>query len=89
MNEEQDSLYPFDPEIERTLLRRRRKLKENSTEEIEDSEMGDQQKILLRDLWIPKGQSVSSGIVSPVVQANNFELKPALSTAFTVWWYSS
>src|SRR4051812_19863546 len=77
MTEEQDTMFPFDPEIERTLLRRRQ-LKENCPVETVIADMGENQKTLLRDLWIPRGQSVASGIVSPVIHANNFELKPAL-----------
>nr|XP_051205703.1 uncharacterized protein LOC127319764 [Lolium perenne] len=78
MNEketEASELFQFDPEIERTLFRRRRELKQIPVDPIE--KMGDQ-RVLLRDLWIPKGQVISSGIVAPVIQANNFELKPAL-----------
>jgi hypothetical protein len=73
-NREADDSLLFDPEIERTLLRRRRELRLASVESI--AKMRD--RVLLRDLWIPKGRSISSGIVAPVVQANNFELKPAL-----------
>jgi hypothetical protein len=78
MNEketEASELFQFDPEIERTLFRRRRELKQIPVDPIE--KMGDQ-RVLLRDLWITKGQVISSGIVAPVIQANNFELKPAL-----------
>ena len=38
-----------------------------------EAEMGDQ---LVKDLWLP--QNVSVNVAQPVIQANNFELKPAL-----------
>lgn len=38
----------------------------------ENSEMGD---ILVKDLWIP--QNVAVNVAQPIIQANNFELKPA------------
>ena len=71
-------MFPFDPEIKRMLLRRRRELKQLPAESTRD--MGDQ-RVLFRDLWIPKGQVISSGIVAPVIQANNFELKPEIGRA--------
>lgn len=73
-----EELYSFDPEIERTLLRRRRRRREARKKDLSETcKMGDQ-RVLVRDLWIPKDQGVSSGIVHLVIQANNFELKPAL-----------
>ena len=40
--------------------------------------MGDQR--LLRELWIPQDQSLATETAPPVIQASNFELKPALIT---------
>ena len=69
-------MAPFDPEIERTF---HKLLKENQLSQKE--EMGDQNpQPLLRDLWIPRDQGIAPGIVQPAIQANNFELKPALIT---------
>ena len=72
-----EELYPFDPEIERTLIKRRKEAREK---QVSNSEAMGEPRILVRDLWIPRDQGVSSGIVQPVIQANNFELKPALIT---------
>src|SRR4051812_47848492 len=66
-------LNNFDPEIERTFLRLRR-VKQATRVAV----MGDNQRVLLRDLWIPRDQGFASGIISPVIQSNNFEWKPAL-----------
>ena len=66
-------LADFDPEIERTLFRRRRELKQG--EAVITNKMGDK---LLRDLWIPRDQVAGSEVAMPAVNANNFELKPAL-----------
>lgn len=38
---------------------------------------GDEAKTL-RDHWIPANQALLAGVVQPVIQANNFELKPTL-----------
>jgi hypothetical protein len=82
LQSEEHSLEPFDPEIERTLLRRRR---ENQTqiqvteilEEQQEEKMPDPVP-LLRDLWIPRDHGIPGEMVQPIIQANNFELKPAL-----------
>jgi hypothetical protein len=62
-------LADFDTEIERTLLRRRREWKQKI--EAITKEMGDKK---LRD----RDQVSASDMVMPVIQANYFELKPAL-----------
>jgi hypothetical protein len=59
----------FDTKIERTLLRRRES-GSKKTEAI-TKEMGDKK---LRD----RDQVLASDMVMPVIQANYFELKPAL-----------
>lgn len=71
---EASSLAQFDPEIERTSLKRRREAEEVKRR----AEMGDQRS--LRELWIPKDRSMVAELAPPVIQANNFELKPALIT---------
>ena len=77
LQSEESSLEPFDPEIERkTLLRRRR---ENQTEiqfaeileDQEDEKMPDPVP-LFRDLWIPRDHGIPGEIVQPIIQANNF-----------------
>jgi hypothetical protein len=35
---------------------------------------------LLRDLWIPSHQNAATNVIQPPIQANNFEIKPALNT---------
>lgn len=74
-------LEPFDPEIERTLLRRRREnqMQFQVTEILEEQEerMSDPEP-LLRNLWIPRDHGIPGEMVQPIIQANNFELKPAL-----------
>ena len=97
-----ETLLEFDPEIERTFLKRRRKLRESGSEADQDQEllsteqnfreelhvgeqvnskedkMGDQRS--LRELWIPQDQSMATEMAPPVIQASNFEIKPALIT---------
>jgi hypothetical protein len=80
MQSSEDSpLAPFDPEPERTFLARRRAASEVSVEDLESSEadfsMGDKK---LRDLWIPKDQISNVDVIMPTIQANNWEIKPAL-----------
>jgi hypothetical protein len=67
-------LVEIDPEIERTLLRRWRELKQQATEVT--AKMGEPKS--LRELWIPNDQTHIAEMNPPVIQANNFELKPAL-----------
>ena len=76
---EDSPLAPFDPEPERTFLARRRVASVSSVEDPEERQsvisMGDQK---LRDLWIPKDQLANIDVVIPAIQANNWEIKPAL-----------
>ena len=76
---EDSPLAPFDLEPERTFLARRRVASVSSVEETEERQsvinMGDKK---LRDLWIPKDQVSSADVVMPAIQANNWEIKPAL-----------
>ncbi|MED6123720.1 hypothetical protein PIB30_051981 [Stylosanthes scabra] len=76
--------FLFDPEIERTV----RKLKKQSKasrqlnfEEVEENmaaENNNAQRRTLGDYTIPSTTSCGSSIVRTTVEANNFELKPAL-----------
>jgi hypothetical protein len=87
MQSSEDSpLAPFDPEPERTLFARKRAASEASAEDLEtsvsdlessssDFSMGDKK---LRDLWIPKDQINNADVIMPAIQANNWEIKPAL-----------
>ena len=97
-----ETLLEFDPEIERTFLKRRRELRESGSEVDQDQEllsteqnfreelpvgeqvnseedkMGDQRS--LRELWIPQDENMVTEMAPPVIQASNFEIKPALIT---------
>ena len=79
MQSEDSPLAPFDPEPERTFLARRRAASVSSVEETEERQavinMGDKK---LRDLWIPKDQISNADVIMPAIQANNWEIKPAL-----------
>ncbi|MED6162602.1 hypothetical protein PIB30_072067, partial [Stylosanthes scabra] len=82
-------ILEFDPEIEQTLrkLRKQAKLQkqphEISSEEafeevsVNVAEEGHQRKTL-GEFTVPTTASCGSSIVRPTVEANNFELKPAL-----------
>jgi hypothetical protein len=80
MQSSEDSpLAPFHPKPERTFLARRRAASEVLVEDLESSDsnfsMGDKK---LRDLWIPKDQISNVDVIMPAIQANNWEIKPAL-----------
>ncbi|XP_042401007.1 uncharacterized protein LOC121991043 [Zingiber officinale] len=66
-------LLSFDPEIDRTFLRRRNLQK--LQEEQETSEMADK---LLNDYAAPYARGLRSSITRPPIKANNFEIKPAV-----------
>ena len=83
-------LIPSDTELEKTL-RSLRKIKkaENSTMADERQEQNDEHREAVRrppitdtmeDFWRPVIQDEYSAIRQPAVEANNFELKPALIT---------
>ena len=70
-------LTPFDPEIERTLreLRRARREAESSQSET----MGDpQDNRTMREYAVPTLDGCAPSIRRPVIQANNFEIKPSI-----------
>ena len=74
---EESPLAAFDPEAERTFLANRRKAVSSTIaeERLPTTKMGDRK---LRDLWIPKDHVATSDVVMPVIQENNWEIKPAL-----------
>ena len=80
MQSSEDSpLAPFDPEPERTFRARKKAASVSSVEETEERQliinMGDKK---LRDLWIPKDRVSNADVVMLAIQANNWEIKPAL-----------
>ncbi|MED6177796.1 hypothetical protein PIB30_101447, partial [Stylosanthes scabra] len=87
-------ILEFDPEIEQTLckLRKQGKLQKkpheiSSKEAFEEVlvnmvEEGDQRKTF-GEFTVPTTASYGSRLVRPTVEANNFELKPALITSFS------
>ena len=91
MHRKQDSdLFSADTELERTLRSlRKTKRAENATIADERHDQIEEQRTVTRrphiidtmgDLWRPIIQEEYSGIRKPIVDANNFELKPALIT---------
>ena len=83
-------LIPADTELERTLISlRKTKRAENSAMADERQDQTEGQRIAARrppitdtmeDFWRPIIQDEYSAIRQPTVDANNFELKPALIT---------
>ncbi|XP_042465896.1 uncharacterized protein LOC122048392 [Zingiber officinale] len=67
-------LLPFDLEIDRTFLRKRNLQKAFQAAQ-ESSEMADK---LLKDYAAPYALGVRSSITRPPIEANNFEIKPAV-----------
>ena len=91
MHRKQDSdLLPADTELERTLISlRKTKRAENASMEDERHDQTEEQRTAARrppmtdtmeDFWSPIIQEEYSTIRQPTVDANNFELKPALIT---------
>ncbi|XP_073127368.1 uncharacterized protein [Henckelia pumila] len=70
---EVQELVPFDPEIERTFHRRRRETRESMAEETEEPAA-----IQMMDYVQPIVLGNTSSITKPRVQANTFEIKPAI-----------
>ena len=82
-------LIPADTELERTLRSLRKKKAENSAMADERQDQTEGQRTAARrppitdtmeDFWRPIIQDEYSAIRQPTVDANNFELKPALIT---------
>ena len=91
MHRKHDSdLIPADTELERTLRSlRKTKRAENATMAEERHDQTEEQRTAARrppitdtmeDFWRPIIQEEYSAIRQPIVDANNFELKPALIT---------
>ena len=91
MHRKQDSdLLPADTELERTLRSlRKTKRAENATMTDERHDQTEEHRTAARrppitdtmeDFWRPIIQEEYSTIRQPIVDANNFELKPALIT---------
>ena len=68
------ALVPFDPEIEAAARRRNSEARRKRQAEANMA----QDNRVLRDYILPQAAGVTSSIVSPAVEANNFELSPAL-----------
>jgi len=68
------AFVPFDPEIEAAACRRSREARRKNRAE---ASMAKENRVL-RDYALPQASGVTSSIVSPAVEANNFELIPAL-----------
>ena len=66
-------LIPFDPEIEATALRQNRARKRQ-----QQIAMAARDTRVLRDYVLPQATGLTSSIVNPAVEVNNFELRPAL-----------
>ena len=76
-------LYEPDPEIGRTLRLRKKKIIEEQRYKARRtltnmSRGGGDQRRTLRDFVTPGVQGIASSIARPNIDANNFELKPAL-----------
>jgi len=68
------ALVPFDPKIEAAA---RRLSKEARRKKRAEALMAEDNRVL-RDYALPQASGITSSIVSPAVEANNFELSPAL-----------
>jgi len=68
-------LIPFDPEIEVAARRRSREAKRWKQEA---AVMAQEDNRVLQDYALQQASGITSSIVSPTVEANNFELNPAL-----------
>ena len=67
-------LVPFDPEIEAAAHRRGREAGRKKRAEVT---MAEDHRVL-RDYALSQASGITSSIVSPAVEANNFELSPSL-----------
>ncbi|XP_021726581.1 uncharacterized protein LOC110693713 [Chenopodium quinoa] len=78
------SVVPFDPEIKRTLSKRRiaspsLEFSSSSEEEFEEElSMGEQPRVAWKELGIPGAYKFESGIAPPTTPANDFEIRPAM-----------
>ena len=74
------SLLPYNSEIERTARGLRKKTREtqNSSGIMADNENPEQDTRVLRDFALPQVTGIRSVIRKPRIKANNFEIKPAI-----------
>ena len=74
------NLAPYDPEIERTLHRRLKLNRQTRlfTKIMEGEQVDQNIQRSLRDYAAPTVGGIQTGILQPAIQANNFEIKPAL-----------
>ena len=72
--------YEPNPEIERTfyLKGKKQRIEEQRSEVRRNSNMAGEERRTLRDFVTLGVQGIASSIARPVVDANNFQLKPAL-----------
>ena len=74
--------YEPDPEIKQSFRIRRKKQRldkrHKAQEESAKMDVGEGQRGTLRDFITPGVQGISSSIARPIVEVNNFELRPAL-----------
>jgi len=68
------ALVPLDPEIEAVACRRSREARRKKRAKVSMAE-GNR---VLRDYALPQASGITSSIVSPAVEANNFKLSPVL-----------
>ena len=66
----------FDPEIKRTLRQLKKEKKKEANTSL--SNMADCEQKALRDYAMPSINIATSRIRRPAIQANNFEIKPAI-----------
>ena len=75
-----EEAFPLDPEIERTLKGLRRQQREKDKQEAEMANRPEQvaDTRALREFALPKVTEVPAVIRKPTIDANNFEIKPAI-----------
>ena len=71
------NLVPFDHGIEAAACRQGREGRRKKRAEVAMAK-GDHR--VLRDYAFPQASSITSSIINPTIEANNFELNPALIT---------
>jgi len=71
------NLVSLNPEIEAAANRRHGEARRKKRVEVE---MAGHDQRMLRDYALPQASGITSSIVNPTVEANNFELSPVLIT---------
>jgi len=74
------SLLPYNPEIERTArgLRKKTRESQNNSDIMADNGNPEQDTRALRDFTLPQVTGIRSVIRKPRIEANNFEIKPVI-----------